>query len=204
MNFPQFTSLAMVVVAGFSLCGCSLNVPNPAAKASQPLAPLISEPVLVRVHAGKVALAQGAANVFSAQEELTPDEGHRFIAVGLRIGPKQTLAIDDYELLDDPADPQIPFAVAGEGPEAPQSFYDTEDFSESVELSKGTREVTTVEGQGAEGEALVVGWETASPTLLLIYEIPKSMKKVTFRHGSRTFELEPDTGLINGKPGAAK
>jgi hypothetical protein len=204
MSFQRCYPSALLLVAGLAAHGCSFNASKPTPKAEAPLAPLISEPTLVRVHVGKVSLAQGAANAFSAPEIRIPEEGNRFIEVGFPIGAKQTLALDDYELLDIPDDPQIPFAVGGDGPGAPEFFYDTGDFNRKVELTKGTQETTSMEGKGADAEVLLVGWETPSPTILLLYEIPKTMKTVTFRHGTRTFELDPDRGLINGKPGTAK
>lgn len=196
---------APVCSIGLLLVGCGFTkLPSNAAKSGQPTVPLIGEPCLVRVHEGKVPMAQGAANPFSPPEQATPGEGFRFIAVGFLIGSKQTLAIEDYEVLDRKDDSQIPFAAGGERPGAPQLFYDTETFGEKVALTRGTEESIGMEGQGPDADALLVSWETAAPVLLLIYEVPADLKTITLRHGSRRFQLQPDSGLIDGKKPAVK
>ena len=199
--------LGWVILFGLTLAGCGfLKIPSLAPQ-SQPLAPIIGEPCLVRVQTKNLTFVQGSANPLNPPGEQTADKGLRFIAVGFPIGASQTLAIDDYELLDDPAnsdDPQVPFAVGGEGPGAPEFFYESEYFSEKVALTKGTQERTGLEGQGSDEDAMLISWETPSPVVLLLFEIPDGVKTVTLRHGSRKFVLEPDTGLIDGKPGAGK
>lgn len=205
MNCARTARIAIAIALGLALSGCGfVTFPSNATKARQPAAPIIGEPSLVRVHTGKLSMAQGAADPFSPPGEETADKGFRFIEVGFPIGAKQTLVMDDYELLDDADDPQVPFAVGGEGPGAPQFFYGTEDFADSVVLTKGTQEVTGMKGQGADESALVVSWETTSPIVLMLFEIPADVKSITLRHGTRTFKLEPDAGLIDGKSGTAK
>ena len=171
-------SLAMVFCPfAFVLSGCGFIKfpPATAARTRQPAAPLIGEPSFVRVYTGEVNLGQDHPLLPPGEEKRV--KGLRFIAVGFPIGPTQTLAIDDYELLDDAADPQVPFAIRGDGPGASEYFYSTENFADAVKLTKGSQEVTG---------------------------IGDNVKTVTLRHGTRTFKLEPDAGLIDGKPGTAK
>ena len=92
----------------------------------------------------------------------------------------------------------------GDGPGASEYFYSTENFADAVKLTKGAQEVTGMEGQGLDDEVLLVSWETTAPAVLMLHEIGDNVKTVTLRHGTRTFKLEPDAGLINGKPGTAK
>lgn len=196
-----------VIIGSVLLSGCGfLKIPSLAPQ-SQPLAPILGEPCLVRVQTKNLTFVQGTANPLIPPAEQPAEKGFRFIAVGFPIGASQTLAIDDYELIDDPAnsdDPQVPFAVGGDGPGAPEFFYETDYFSEKVALTKGTQERTGLEGQGSDEDALLISWETPAPVVLLLFEIPDGVKSVTLRHGSRKFVLEPDTGLINGKPGTGK
>src|SRR5258706_6476310 len=135
MNSYLFVRLPTTIAIGLVLSGCGW-FPSNAAKSGRTTS-MIGEPCLVRVHEGKVPLAQGG-NPSIPAEEPSPAEGFRFIAVGFPIGSKPTLVIEDYELLDRKNDPQIPFAAGGEGPEAPRFFSDTETFAETGTLTKGT------------------------------------------------------------------
>ena len=171
---PSTFAWLAIIIGSVLLSGCGfLNVPSLAPQ-SQPLAPILGEPCLVRVQTKNLTFVQGAANPLSPPANQPAEKGFRFIAVGFSIGASQTLAIDDYELLDDPAnsdDPQVPFAVGGEGPGAPEFFYETDYFSEKVALTKGTQERTGLEGQGSDEDALLISWETPSPVVLLLFEI---------------------------------
>ncbi|MBC7852540.1 MAG: hypothetical protein IAF94_03805 [Pirellulaceae bacterium] len=202
---PSSFAWPAIIIGSVFLSGCGFIKFPPAQLAQQqPTAPIIGEPSLVRVQSGKLNIVQGAAGPLSPPGEEAAEKGYRFIAVGFPIGPKQTLSIDDYELLDNPEDPQVPFAVGGEGPGAPQFFSGTEYFAESVVLTQGTKESTGMEGQSSEEDATLLSWETPSSVVLMLFEITDDTKSVTLRHGSRTFKLEPDAGLINGQPGAGK
>ena len=200
------TRLSLLAELAFGLllsgCGFIKFPPATAARPRQPAAPIIGEPSFVRVYTGEVNLGQDHPLLPPGEEKRV--KGLRFIAVGFPIGPTQTLAIDDYELLDDSADPQVPFAIRGDGPGASEYFYSTENFADAVKLTKGTQEITALEGQGPDEDALLVSWETSSPAVLMLYEIGDNVKMVTLRHGTRTFKLEPDAGLIDGKSAAAK
>jgi len=193
--------LIALTALALTLSGCGF-LPSPTANVPKATAPIIGEPTFVRVYTGEVNLGQDHPLLPPGEEKRA--QGFRFIAVGFPISPTQTLAIDDYELLDDPADPQVPFAIRGDGPGASEYFYSTENFADEVTLTQGKQESTVLQGQGPDDEALLVSWETTSPGVLMLYEIADGVKTVTLRHGSRTFKLEPDAGLIDGKAAATK
>jgi hypothetical protein len=193
--------MAFALTVALAGCGAQRNSKGEA-KNSQPLAPMIGEPCLVRVFSGNVTYAQ-LSNPFAPNEETAPKPGLRFIAVGFPIGAKQTLAVDDYEIDIKSDDFRIPFAVGGENPEAPNVFYDPVDFAETVELTKGTEETNGLDRQ-MDDEPLLVSWGTRASVLLLLYEVPADLKTMTLHHGTRAIQLEPDTGLIDGKPGTGK
>src|SRR5436190_32270 len=201
---PLRIHTALLVVLACGGCGVIKFPSSQAARPRQPAAPILGEPSFVRVQTGKVFFAQGAADPISQPAEEKPEAGFRFIAIGFPIASEQTLAIDDYELIEDPSKPDdsiVPFAVGGEGPGAPEFFYSTEDFADTVELIKGMQEATSMERQGPNDPALLVSWETPSPVIVMLYEAKSTLKTVTLRHGSRSFKLEPDSGQIDGKSG---
>jgi hypothetical protein len=188
---------SLLVVCALSLAGCGAQTPHEStAASSQPLAPMIAEPCLVRVYNGNVEYVQ-MADAFSPNEKTTPLPGFRFIAVGFPIGAKQTVAVDDYQV--EVKEPQLPFAVGGESRETPQFFYDPEDFAETVELSRANEETNRLE-ENADELPQLVAWGTPASILLLLYEVPDGATAVTLRHGNRTFQLQPDCGRIDGKP----
>ncbi len=193
ISLAVFVGCLALLVAG---CGF-VKLPASTAKTRQPAAPIIGEPSFVRVYTGEVNLGQDHPLLPPGEEKRV--KGLRFIAVGFPIGQAQTLAIDDYELLGDSADPQVPFAIRGDGPGASEYFYSTENFANAVKLTKGAQEVTSLQGQGMDDEVELVSWETTAPAVLMLYEIGDNVKTVTLRHGTRTFKLEPDAGLIDGK-----
>jgi hypothetical protein len=193
--------MAFALTVALAGCGAQRNSKGEA-KNSQPLAPMIGEPCLVRVVTDSVVHVQ-LANPFAPNEETTAKPGKRFIAVGFPIGAKQTLAVDDYEIEANGDVFRIPFAVGGENPEAPNVFYDPEDFAETVELTKSTQETNGLDRPMNE-EPLVVSWGTPASVLLLLYDLPADAKTVTLNHGTRVIQLEPDSGLIDGKPGTGK
>jgi len=199
----RFARPLVALVLAIALAGCGAQKkPKGEAKNSQPLAPMIGEPCLVRVFSGNVTYAQ-LSNPFAPNEETAPKPGLRFIAVGFPIGAKQILAVDDYEIDIKSDDFRIPFAVGGENTEAPNVFYDPEDFGDTVELTKGTEETNGLD-RTVDEDPLLVSWGTPASVLLLLYEIPADLKTITLRHGARAIQLEPDTGLIDGKPGTGK
>jgi hypothetical protein len=191
----------LLIIACLGLMGC-LGSPagTKVAPVSQPVAPLIGEPALVRVHTGKVMLVSSSSPLAPGEEQ-SPDAGFRFIAVGFPIGQEQVLAVDDYEVDANEEDLRLPFAVGGENAQAPELFYDPVDFAESVSLSNAAAETTTVQGQGPDESPLLVEWKTPASTLLLLYEVPLDRKTVTLRHGPRSIRLDVETGLIDGKAG---
>jgi len=196
-----------VLILACGGCGLAKSPSSPNSQPRQPVAPILGEPRFVRNKTGKVFFAQGASDAVSRPEEEKLEAGFRFIAIGFPISAAQTLAIDDYELIEDPNQPDeslIPFAVGGEGEGAPEYFYSTEDFADTVELSKGKQEATSMESQGPDEPALLVSWETPSPVVVMLFEVQRNLKTVTLRHGSRSFKLEPDSGLIDGKSGKNK
>ena len=73
----------------------------------------------------------------------------------------------------------------------------------TVELTKGTEETNGLD-RTVDEDPLLDSWGTPASELLLLYEIPADLKTITLRHGACAIQLEPDTGLIDGKPGTGK
>jgi hypothetical protein len=175
------------------LVGCfsqSMDVIEPS---SPPLAPLLGEPVLLRVHEDEVTLVDFSSPL-SPGEAVPLDPGFRFVVVGFPIGTEQPFAVDDYQLDAGEGERRFPLGVAGENPMAPDLFYDPEDFADVVTLSKREQETNGMQDE------LLVSWGTPASVLLLLYEVPAKAKTITLHHGERRFELWPNTGKITSKP----
>jgi hypothetical protein len=157
-----------------------------------PTQPLLGAPAFVREHPG-AAMFVSLSNPLDAAEQVEPEAGWRYVAVGFPISGEQKLEVNHY-LLEWPGSqsPLGPIALATEGATPASSFYDTVDFLDVVSLRRGGSEEFTYDDDGLD--RIVASWTTAQPTLVLLYEVPANQPSLTFRHGEKRFRLDPATG----------
>ena len=190
-------SIAVFVVLGLALSGCGVKAPAGGWRADEPVAPLYAEPSLVRVLKGSISL-NSLSDPLAPTKEVKPGQGMRFIIVGFPIGEPKPLAVDDYYVLDGHPDGTYPRGAWSEDAEPTALFYDADEMANPLNFSKGKEEIN-----GLDDKQVLVTWQTPHSTLVLVFEVSADQKTVTLHHGKHSFQLEPDTGKIDGK-GPAK
>ena len=151
-----------------------------------PQAPILGKPVRVRYLQGKIDYIKDVKTLELGSIEAAA--GKRFMALKLDMSQgEQRFVARDYRLEDSTEAEHTPKLVAFSG--YPALMVPGDEYNNVKLVPADTDDMKRRRG-------VMTSWELAKPLFVVVYELPESETKFTFKHGTTQLTIQPPTASI--------